>query len=33
MATFLYRCPITGIKVQGSIAEDVTSERTRVSTK
>jgi hypothetical protein len=29
MATFLYRCPTTGMKVQGWIAEDVTSEVTR----
>jgi hypothetical protein len=26
MATFLYRCPTTGLKVQGWIAEDVSAE-------
>ena len=36
MATFLYRCPTTGMKIQGWIAEDVaadTREGTYVSTE
>jgi hypothetical protein len=26
MATFVYQCPTTGLKVQGWVADDVTSE-------
>jgi hypothetical protein len=32
MAAFLFRCPTTGMKVQGWIAEDVAAESAREAT-